>query len=100
MSPIPFAAGSLKFVITRNQSGLNKLSPIFTMSLEKPMGIKVPIIYGKKRLFNKSANYLLSIDKNCAERDNDNCIGKLRAIDDENRFYLYDNGDNFTKVGS
>jgi hypothetical protein len=100
MSPIPFAVGPLKFTITRNKGGLNQLSPIFTMSLEKPLGIKVPVIYGKKRLFNKLANYLLSIDKNCGERDSANCLGKLRAVDTNEKFYLYDNGENFTKLSS
>lgn len=100
MSPIPFAVGPLKFTITRNKTGLNQLQPIFTMSLEKPLGVKVPVIYGKKRLFNKLANYLLSIDKNCAERDSANCLGKLRAVDNNEKFYLYDNGENFSKLSS
>jgi len=70
------------------------------MSLEKPLGIKVPIMFGRKRLFNKLANYLLSLEKSCGERDDKNCLGKLRAIDGDNKFYLYDNGENFTKVSS
>jgi len=88
----------LKFSISRNNSGFNKLSPVFVLWLEKPLGSKVPILYGKKRLFNKLANYLISMDENCNERDSENCIGKLRAVDSNDKFCLYDNGENFLKT--
>ncbi len=46
MSPIPFACGSLKFVVVRNNTGLHKLHPYFTLYLEKPYGVKIAILYG------------------------------------------------------
>lgn len=100
MSPIPFAAGMLKFTIQRNKSGLNKLQPYFTLFLEKPLGVKVPVLYGKKRLFNKIANYIICLDQKAKERDNDNCLGKLRAIGENDKFTLYDNGENYSKMTS
>lgn len=59
--PIPFACGSLKFTIVRNKSGLNSLSPYYVLYVEKPFGIKVPIMYAQKRKFNKVPNYLISL---------------------------------------
>ena len=100
MTPIPFGAGQLKFTISRNKSGLNKLSPYFTLFLEKPLGVKVPILYGKKRLFNKLANYIITLDQKSKERDDNKCLGKLRAIGDNDKFTLYDNGENFQKLNS
>lgn len=37
------------------------------------------MLYAKKRAFNKTANYLISMEKNKSSRDTDVCIGKLRA---------------------
>ena len=98
MAPIPFACGSLKFVIVRNKTGLNKLSPYFTLFLEQPFGVKVPLMYGQKRKFNKVPNYLITLDKNFKDREDDKCLGKLRAVGGRDKFILYDNGENFTKL--
>lgn len=38
------------------------------------------------------------MDENCNERDSENCIGKLRAVDSNDKFCLYDNGENFLKT--
>lgn len=56
------------------------------------------MLYAKKRAFNKTANYLISIEKNKKERGNDVCIGKLRANPEGDKYILYDSGENFTKV--
>lgn len=55
-------------------------------------------MYAKKRAFNKTANYLISLEKNKKERESDSCLGKLRANSDGDKYVLYDNGENFTKV--
>ena len=96
--PIPYGAGQLRFTIKRDKSGFNKLQPSFTLFLEKPHGVKVPLLYGKKRLFNKLANYIITTDKKAKERDNKKCLGKLRAVGDKDKFTLYDNGENFSKM--
>jgi hypothetical protein len=95
MSPIPFACGSLKFLIVRNNVGLNKIHPYFTLFLEKPYGVKVGVLYGRKKMFNKIANYHISLDKNCKDRDDEECLGKLRAVGGNDKFTLYDNGEKF-----
>jgi hypothetical protein len=56
------------------------------------------LLYAKKRAFNRSSNYIISIEKNTKKRDNDHCIGKLRANNEGDKYVLYDNGENFTKV--
>lgn len=95
--PIPYAVGQLKFSIKRDRTGLNKLEPLFTLLLEKPYGNRVPLLYGKKCLFNKLAYYIISTDPKAKERDSKKCLGKLRAIGDKDKFTLFDTGENFTK---
>lgn len=56
------------------------------------------ILYAKKRAFNKTANYLISMEKNKSTRNNDVCLGKLRANPEGDKYILYDNGENFTKI--
>ena len=56
------------------------------------------VLYAKKRAFNKTANYLISMEKNKKDRATDACVGKLRANSEGDKYVLYDNGENFTKV--
>lgn len=105
MQPIPPAVGQLKFSITRNKGGMNKLSPSFYLNLEKSSGGTVLILYGKKMPFKKSSYYLISLEKNkarvnAAQKEADLCIGKLRAVDgDQDKFVLYDSGENYAQKG-
>lgn len=100
MSPIPFGAGPLKFTIERNKSGLSKLYPSFTLYIEKPYGNKVTVLYAKKRAFNKTANFLISLSKSNNARDSEIAVGKLRALDTNEKFILYDNGENYSKLST
>ena len=56
-------------------------------------------MYGKKRAFNKTANYLITLAKNKG-RDSNTCIGKLRALDTNDKFVLYDNRENVKKLST
>jgi hypothetical protein len=58
----------------------------------------VLILYAKKRAFNKTSNYLISMEKNKTTRMSDVCIGKLRASPEGDKYVLYDNGENYNKV--
>ena len=69
MMPIPFGAGPLKFTVEREKGGFSKLYPGFTLYIEKPYGNKCTVLYAKKRAFNKTANYLISLSKNSKSRD-------------------------------
>lgn len=63
MKPVPFGCGSVKFTIHRSKSLFNTLHPLYTLSLESGQtGIKVPVLYARKRKFNKGANYVISLD--------------------------------------
>ena len=68
------------------------------MHLEKNTGGRVLILYAKKRAFNKTANYLISMEKNKKERESEACIGKLRANPEGDKYVLYDAGENYSKV--
>jgi hypothetical protein len=48
MNPIPFHCGMMKFIFERNRSGLNRLNPLFVLSLELINGDKVPLLYARK----------------------------------------------------
>lgn len=99
MNPIPLSVGMLKFTVERHRSGFNRLHPSYYLYLEKIGGGKVQVLYAKKRAFNKTANYLISMDKNTKERVKDSCLGKLRANPQGDMYVLYDNGENFSKAG-
>jgi hypothetical protein len=58
------------------------------------------ILCGKKRAFNSTPNYLISMLKNGKNRGSDNALGKLRATKQRDKFTLYDNGENFSKKSS
>lgn len=100
MSPIPFGVGPLKFTIERNKSGLNALHPSFTLYTEKPYGNKVTVLYAKKRAFNKTANFLISLSKANGSRESNLAVGKLRALDTNDKYVLYDNGENYSKLST
>ena len=100
MQPIPFFAGPLKFTIERNKSGLNKLYPPYTLYIEKPYGNKVTVLYAKKRAFNKTANFLISLSKSAGSRESNHAVGKLRALDSNDKYVLYDNGENYSKLST
>ena len=100
MMPIPFGVGQLKFTIERNKSGLNKLYPSFTLYIEKPYGNKVTVLYAKKRAFNKTANFLISMSKSNGSRESNQAVGKLRALETNDKYVLYDNGENYSKLST
>ena len=100
MQPIPFGVGPLKFTIERNKSGFNKIYPAFTLYIEKPYGNKVTVLYAKKRAFNKTANFLISLSKTNNSRESNQALGKLRALETNDKFILYDSGENFSKLST
>lgn len=79
MQPIPMQAGRIKFTIERNQSGLNKIQPYYNLYFEGSQGKKVLVLYGKKRAFNRTTNFLISLSKDANDRESNMCVGKLRA---------------------
>ena len=74
------------------------MHPSYYLYLEKNQGGRYLVLYGKKRAFNKTANYLISMEKNKHERAAEMCVGKLRANAEGDKYVLYDSGENYTKV--
>lgn len=57
------------------------------------------MLYAKRMPFKQQSYFMISLESN-KQRDSDNCLGKLRALDNEhNKFVLYDNGENFNQKG-
>lgn len=100
MQPIPMQAGRIKFTIQRSKSGLNKITPSYNLYIEKPPGNKILVLHGKKRAFNKTTNFLISLSKASNDRESNMCVGKLRANKERNKFVLYDNGANYQKLNT
>ena len=100
MQPIPMQAGRIKFTIQRNKSGLNKITPSYNLYIEKSPGNKILVLHGKKRAFNKTTNFLISLSKDSNDRESNMCVGKLRANKERNKFVLYDNGANYQKLST
>ena len=48
---------------------MNKIYPTFTLYIEKPYGNKVTVLHAKKRAFNKTANFLISLSKTNGSRE-------------------------------
>ena len=90
MNPIPFTVGMLKFSIERHRTGFNRLHPSYYLYLEKNSGGRVLVLYAKKRSFKRTANYLISMEKNKASRESDLCVGKLRGNPEGDKYVLYD----------
>lgn len=100
MHPIPFNVGMLKFTIERHKTGFNRLHPSYYLYLEKNQGGRVLVLYGKKRTFKRTANYLISMEKHKGQRESDLCVGKLRGNNEGDKYVLYDSGENYTKINS
>jgi Tub family len=93
-------AGRIKLSIERNKSGLSKLTPSYNLYIESQPGSKNLVLFGKKRAFNTTTNYLISLSKDASNRDSDLALGKLRANKERDKFILYDSGENYSKLST
>lgn len=57
-------------------------------------------MFAKKKAFNKTSNYVISMNSKSYDRKTDNCLGKLRALGENDMYALYDNGENPDKAKS
>jgi hypothetical protein len=58
------------------------------------------VITAKKRAFNATANYTISMITQEKQKQVDFVLGKLRANKERDKFTLYDHGVNFSKKNS
>ena len=52
------------------------------------------VLFAKKRPFNKTANFLISTEKNKSSRKGEEILGKLRSNENKERYFLYNEGEN------
>jgi tubby-related protein 1 len=88
-SPVPKSAGIVQCSVERDKSGLGLFYPTYTVQLCD--GNKF-LMVAKKRQNNKTANYLISVDKRDASRDSASYVGKVRANFVGTEFTVYDDG--------
>ena len=70
------------------------------MYTEKPYGNKVTVLYGKKKAFSKTAYYAISLAKGGNKRESNLAVGKLRGLETSDKYMLYDNGENYSKLST
>ena len=56
----------------RDKSGINRVLPTYNLYIQAPNGTKMVILCGKKRAFNSTPNYLISMLKHGKNRGSDN----------------------------
>ncbi|KAF1778090.1 Tubby C-terminal-like domain [Phytophthora cactorum] len=86
--PLECGRGQIvKCFIERNDSGPNKLAPIYTLLLEVNSSSGRPIMYARKMATSRiTSHYVISMNKFY--------IGKLRSSTSMMEYSLYDQGDN------
>ncbi|TMW65195.1 hypothetical protein Poli38472_009362 [Pythium oligandrum] len=89
----------IKCFIERNDSGPNKLSPIFTLLLEVNNVSGRPIMYARKKAASRiTSHYVISLNKEDLSLPrmmrSHQYIGKLRSSTSMMEYCLYDQGDN------
>jgi len=51
----------------------------------------------KKKVANKTSNYLISIEEGLFNKNSFSFIGKIRSNHSKSKYLIYDNGENFEK---
>jgi tubby-related protein 1 len=80
--------------IRRDKSGFKRLAPRYYLNLSEG---QVFLLGGKKRLSNKTSNYLISMDKNDLSVKSQSYLGKVRSNFMGTEFNVFDTGMNPSK---
>ena len=87
MKPIPVQIGYVQCTIERNNSGKNKLFPVYTLKLTDG---KKDILVGDKQSNSATANYKINIVSEMPGADTH--LGRLRGNFGCTQFYIYGSG--------
>ena len=87
--PISKEEGTLKLIIIRKNGGFSKLYPKYIMTTEKSQFL----LNAKKKAYNKTSNYMISMESNKFDKKHDSYLGKLRAISGKIKYVIYDDGE-------
>eukprot|EP00753_Platysulcus_tardus_P018132 PLAT6733.2.p1 GENE.PLAT6733.2~~PLAT6733.2.p1 ORF type:complete len:371 (+),score=141.75 PLAT6733.2:47-1159(+) len=87
--PVAPDSGMVQCYVIRNRGGKHMMHALYSVYLED--GDRF-LMSGKKRMKNKTSNYLISMDDDPTDRSSDSIVGKLRANFVGSSFTIYDYG--------
>ncbi len=64
------------------------------MFIEKGSKEKISVLFAKKKAFNKTSNYIITMDKKKTSRGKDEVLGKVRSDKEKERYTLFSDGAN------
>lgn len=95
MNPFPKEKGIIQCSIKRNKGLKNALFPEYRIYLKSSSSkTETFLMTSKKRVGNKTSNYLISMSRNDHEKNSDSILGKLRSNFLGTEYMIYDNGKN------
>jgi tubby-related protein 1 len=102
-TPLSREMGVIELEITRNAAGFNTFTPKYILSLvstdSRGDEIKQQLMVAKKKLVNRTSNYVLSLDIKNPRSKGSAFMGKLRASNSKkNEYFLFGPGENPEKV--
>lgn len=88
-SPVPKGAGVVQCYIDRDKSSISSmLYPMYTLSYKERF-----LLAGKKRTYNKTSNYMITMDKRDLNRESPAFLGKLRSNMVGTEYVVFDDGE-------
>ena len=90
MRPIPPQIGYVQCTIERNNSGINRICPLYYLKLSE--GNKY-IMTGDKMANSTTSNYKITVGQSKSD-NTENYIGKIRSNFKNTHFYIYGEGIN------
>lgn len=103
VTPLSRETGVIQLEVVRNASGFNTFNPKYVLSLiitdAKGGTIKQELMIGKKRLVNRTSNYVISMDIKNPRSKGPAFLGKLRATTaKKDEYFLFGPGENPEKA--
>ncbi|KAL7536741.1 hypothetical protein ACHAXR_007363 [Thalassiosira sp. AJA248-18] len=95
MKPCPKGEGMVQCCIRRSKGIKNALFPEYRMYLKSNNSkTETFLMTSKKRVGNKTSNYLISMNRNDHDKNSDSILGKLRSNFLGTEYMIYDHGKN------
>ncbi|KAL7541681.1 hypothetical protein ACHAWF_006995, partial [Thalassiosira exigua] len=95
MNPCPKGEGMVQCCIRRNKGIKNALFPEYRIYLKSGNSkTETFLMTSKKRVGNKTSNYLISMSRNDHDKNSESILGKLRSNFLGTEYMIYDHGKN------
>ncbi|DAZ98962.1 TPA: hypothetical protein N0F65_000494 [Lagenidium giganteum] len=88
-------AQAIRCYVERDRHGLNRLHPVFRLFLEDG---KQFLLCAQRRAGSKTANYLLTMERNPTDRRSALIVGKLRGNWSGSEYFIFDDGLSHSKT--